>query len=348
MPEPTSPLGTPRVLVPPPEGERHAHLAWPKLAVTSKGDLVLASCAARFHGTHGEGCPAVSVSTDGGDTFSSPQILATFGDGGTYTHCGNLAIGVTADDVVVLLAMAFRGDEANSIFGWASVDGGSAWQEINVAALAAGRTGSVYGHVFPVHGRGYAVCGHYRKGSYPHEAGIWISFSQDGLHWGPPEHVTDTPLVEPAVTCLDEDIVGLIRHPSAPAWSGYARLSANRRRLDWQLSDASIAAALPSSRAVSPFVTVDPDDPGRLLALFTERTIPGNTPGRITLWSSTSAGADWQSHGPVVDFPRAEGDPNDDFGYPWMVRREDGRWLMAFYYGQNKGPSAIWGLDFTI
>lgn len=347
MPDPVSSHGTPRKLVPAPSDPRHAHLAWPKLAVTSKGQWVLAYCAAEFHGAHGGGCPAVSTSDDG-VSFSDPLILTEFGGGETYTHCGNLALGVTSDDTIILMAMAYRGDDANSIFGWASIDGGKNWQEINVASLAASRTGSVYGHIFQVPGRGYAVCGHYRPGSYPHDTGLWISFSQEGLHWFAPEHITDTHLVEPAVICVDENIVGLVRYPNADQHDRYALLQANRRRLDWTLSDSPVKSAKPNTRLPSPFITVDPDDPNRLIALMTERTVPGNTPGRISWWTSTSGGSEWTDRGTLVELPHADGDPNTDFGYPWMAKRENGTWLMTFYHGQSKGPNHIWSLDLTL
>ena len=345
---PTSPLGTPRILVPAPDNERHAHLAWPKLAITSKNDLILAYSAGQSHGPHGAGCPAVSILSDGGATFSEPQILAEFAGGETYTHCGNLAIGVTKNDAVILMAMAYRGDEANSIFGWASRDAGKNWRDINVSALAGGRTGSVYGHIFQVEGRGHAVCGHYRAGSYPNESGLWISFSRDALHWSAPEQITDRSLVEPAVICVDENIVGLVRNTEDSRLNAYVALRANRRRLDWSLSESPIQSSIPTNRLPSPFVTTDPDDSSRLIALMVERAIPGNTPGRITLWTSESVGTDWTDHGTVIEFPHDEGSANTDFGYPWMVKRENGKWLMAFYFGQQSGPNSIWGLDFEI
>ena len=347
MPDPKSPIGDPRVLVPPPADVRHAHLGWPKLAITSKGNFILAYSAAEYHGSDGGGCPAVSVSKDGGESFSKPQILAEFGQGNTYTHCGNMAIGVTTDDAIILIAMAYQGDEANSIFGWVSIDGGDNWQDVNVAALAAGRTGSIYGHVFQVAGRGYAVCGHHRPGAFPHDTGLWISFSQDGLHWGPPEHITDEPLVEPAVVCTGDAIVGLVRNTDSSLLNGYASLTANRRRMDWALSASPIRSS-PGHRLPSPFITVDPEDDSRLIALMTERSLQGNTPGRISLWTSTETGANWTDRGTVVEFPHEDGDPKTDFGYPWMVKREDGTWLMALYHGQQKGPNSIWGLDLEV
>ena len=348
MPGPTSPLGTPRILVAAPQDPRHAHLAWPKLAITAKYDLILAYSAGQSHGAHGAGCPAVSISSDAGKTFSDPQILTTFAGGETYTHCGNLAIGVTEGNAVVLMAMAYRGDEANSIFGWISRDAGRNWKDINVSALAAGRTGSVYGHIFKVAGRGYAVCGHYRTGSYPNTSGLWISFSQDAFHWSPPEQITDRPLVEPAVTCLSDDIFGLVRNTDAANLNAYTTLRANRRRLDWALSDSPIRSPSPNKHLPSPFVTTDPDNASRLIALMTERSASSHTPGRITLWTLESLEATWMERGTVVEFLHTEGDRNTDFGYPWMVKREDGKWLMAFYCGQREGANAIWGLDLDI
>ena len=85
-----------------------------------------------------------------------------------------------------------------------------------------------------------------------------------------------------------------------------------------------------------------------MIALMTERTVPGNTPGKISLWISESAGADWKNQGTVVDFPHEPGGLETDFGYPWMVKLESGKWLVAFYYGQQKGPNSIWGLDLEV
>jgi hypothetical protein len=346
MAEPVSNSGSPRILIPAPADERHAHLAWPKVAKTSDGTIILAYSAGQFHGDHGGGCPAVSVSTDEGATFTPPSILSEFGQGEPYTACGNLAIGVTKENVVVIMAMAYRGTAANTILGWASVDRGKKWREINVSSLAGGRTGSVYGNIFPVEGRGYAVCGHYRPGSYPHETGLWISFSQDALHWGPPEQIHTDHLVEPAVTCVDDRIIGLIRQPDKQ--NIYGLLEANRRRLDWTLTDSQIRSPLPTKRLPSPFITTDPDNPSRLIALMTQRTIPGNTPGTITLWTSEDQGRTFMPGQEIISFPHATGNVDTDFGYPWMIKRENGKWLMVFYFGQQKGPNAIWGLDLEI
>ncbi|MBI4626476.1 MAG: hypothetical protein HY736_25065 [Verrucomicrobia bacterium] len=57
-----------RVAVPPPANSRFEHLAWPKAVRTADGPIVLGYLAGTHHGS--ESCPAVSVSSDGGKTFS--------------------------------------------------------------------------------------------------------------------------------------------------------------------------------------------------------------------------------------------------------------------------------------
>src|SRR3954470_23570011 len=84
-------FGEPRVIVAAPADPAIAHLAWPKAVRLRDGGLVVAYVAGRFHGTHGGGCPAVSVSTDGGKTFSPPYVLKHYGPGDTYTSGGNVA-----------------------------------------------------------------------------------------------------------------------------------------------------------------------------------------------------------------------------------------------------------------
>ena len=335
MPSPTSPFGEPRVVVAPIDGDRFAHLAWPKVVRTRQETIVLAFSAGRFHGAHGEGCPAIAVSNDRGETFSPPQIVTEFTADDTYTHCGNLALGVTTDDTLILMAMAYRGDEANSLFSWVSIDQGESWQESNVSALAAGRTGSVYGSVFKVDGRGYSVAGHFREGSYPDTQGIWMSTSDDGLHWKAPEKVTDRPLVEPAFVAMEENIIGLAR----PNTDRYEQIVANRRRMDWKVGESGVTASGPNTQLPCPTLFRVGD---RLVSLVTERTVPGNAPGRIIAWSADLEGAAWKRGQTLIEFPADE--ENNDFGYPWMIPLDDDRWWCTFYQGRNKGACSIYGI----
>ena len=207
--------GPSRAVVSAPADARYAHLAWPKVVRTREGTLVLAYVAGRAHTV--DGCPAVSRSTDGGRTFSPPHVLREFSSRADYAHCGNVALGLAGDGAVVLLAMAFTGDERNTIFGWRSTDAGRTWQSADTSTLAENRTGSVYGHVFRVPGKGLAVCGHYRKPSQPHSQGIWIAFSKDeGKTWGAAQRITSEKLVEPAMLCTGGRLVGLLRDAARP------------------------------------------------------------------------------------------------------------------------------------
>jgi len=220
--------GQPRVVVPAPANPRYAHLGWPKIVCARDGTLVLAYSAARAHTR--DGCPAVSISTDRGATFTKPHVLAHFDRTTKYRHCGNIALGVAGDGAVVLLAMAFSGNDRNSVFGWRSTDSGRTWQPVDTSSLADNRTGSVYGHVIPVPGAGLAVCGHYRAPSRPYTQGIWIAFSKDnGNTWGQPRRITDERLFEPAVTFTRGRFVGLIRDGTSP-WRYWQAVSGDLGR----------------------------------------------------------------------------------------------------------------------
>jgi hypothetical protein len=157
-----SDFGQSRVIVEAPKDPRYQHLAWPKVVTANNGNLVTAYIAARKH-VNGDGCPAVSVSRDGGKTFSKPRILKKFDRSERHQHGANLALGKAPDGALILMVMAFTDDLRNSIYGWRSTDHGTTWSRTDTSALGENRTGSVFGHVFPVPGKGLAVCGHYRK-----------------------------------------------------------------------------------------------------------------------------------------------------------------------------------------
>lgn len=112
---------------------RFAHLSWPKAVRAADGTIVLAYTAGVFHGDHGGGSPAISISTDEGNTFTAPNVLRKFGPDKDYTQSGNLAIGLADDGGV--LAMAYTGGtgkivgtagRGNNIYGWRSTDSGHA------------------------------------------------------------------------------------------------------------------------------------------------------------------------------------------------------------------------------
>lgn len=334
--------GEPRIVVPAPTEARFAHLAWPKIVTAPDGTLVLGYIAGRAHTR--AGCPAVSISTDRGQSFTSPQVLRQFDEGLDYPHSGNVALGVAADGAVVLLAMAFKGDESNTIFGWRSTDSGKTWTATDTSALADNKTGSVYGGILAVPGKGLAICGHYRRPSKPLADGVWIAFSTDhGQSWGPPQTITNKRWHEPSFT-FQGRLVGLIRDDKAPAY--WQAVSDDLGRT-WQIAPSAIATAEPTHyRLPSPFIIADPRDPSRLYALQSERYRKGNLPGRISLWSADARRLDWQRRGLVVDLP-ATATACPDFAYPWMTPLDDRRWFLVFYAGQVNGANSIYGLMIT-
>lgn len=97
--------GKPRLLVAAPADAVWKHLSWPKMVRTAEGTLILAYSAGAGHNVGGSG-PAVSLSTDGGRSFTPPRLLRRFPDDDPrYRDCGNLALNIADDGAVVLLAM---------------------------------------------------------------------------------------------------------------------------------------------------------------------------------------------------------------------------------------------------
>ena len=325
-------FGAPRLLVAPPADARFAHLSWPKIVRAADGTLVLACIAGRKH-VNGDGCPAVSVSKDGGKTFSEPRVLATFDASQRYRHAANLALGLAEDGAVVLLAMAFTDDLRNTVVGWRSADAGATWTPVDTSSLADSKTGSVFGHVFPVPGKGLAATGHFRK---PKGDGIWMAFSPDsGRSWGEPVTVTGQRLFEPTFTFAQGRLIGLIRDDPAHA---YQQLTSDDLGATWQ-GPTAVLQGDPKAGHPSPFLVADPASPSRLYALQSQRT----KSGEIYLWTADAKALQWTRLGLVTSFPGCQ-----DYSYPWMTHLRDNRWLAVFYAGQKDGPNAIFGLELTI
>jgi hypothetical protein len=341
-------FGEPRVIIAAPENPRFAHLSWPKVARTKDGTLVVAYVAGRFHGTHGAGCPAVSVSTDGGKTFTPPKILKEYGPGDTYTSGGNVALGIADDGAVVLLSMAYKGDVANTIDGWRSTDAGKTWQAVDVSRLANNKTGSVYGHVLRLPDKRLAVVGHYRRGSTTRTAGLWISYSHDsGQTWGDPQTITANGLVEPAFIFSADRFVGLARPNQTPAW--YSQVTSDDLGKRWSVQAKVLEAGKPDGvKYPSPGLFVDPNDSTRLIATVSQRftaNVGNQLYGRIDLYSANVKTLDWKHVGTAAKFPRSLRE-RSDLTYGWMVPLDASRWFMVFYCGKVNGASDIYGLEF--
>jgi hypothetical protein len=333
-----------RLLVPAPEDPAIAHLSWPKIVATGNGTLVLAYSAGVGHNIGGSG-PAVSISTDGGATFTSPNVLAYFPDDDhRYRDCGNMALGLADDGAVVLLAMAYAGNEQNTILGWRSVDDGKTWQRVDTSALAENKTGSVYGHVLQVPAMGLVVFGHYRQPSRP-STGIWLSVSTDqGRSWSPPQPVTEDAYFEPAFTFTQGRFVGLLRLARDADTRRYDEAVSDDLGKTWKIRPSALAIdeGLPG-RQPSPFVTVSPTDPTKLYAIQSIRGDFQRTRGRAYLWTADAQQLDWKREGLLVAIP-AGADQLSDWSYPWMTLSDDGAWMLVFYAGTSRGSSSLYGM----
>ncbi len=343
-----NPEGQPvRITVPAPENLRFAHLSWNKVLRTPKGTVILAYTAGTFHGNNGGGSPAISRSTDGGRTFSKPQILQKFGPGLDYTQSGNQALGLDENGNLVLLVMAFTVDTTNHIFGWRSEDDGVTWNPVDTSALGPDKTGSVFGNILPVPGQGLMVLGHYRRGAKPHTQGLWMSTSQDqGRTWNPARRITDIYATEPVLVQTSTGrLLGFSRSVKDLRGRQYVSVS-DDHGATWQ-TELSILDSEDNtrSRLAAPFAVENPNRKGEILVLTTERGKVGETRGRIWLWRGDAQKLDWKRDRVLLEFPHIRGDNNTDFGYPWLLHLEENRWLMYYYHGLAKGPNSLWATE---
>ena len=342
-------FGEPRVIVPAPADARFAHLSWPKVVRAKDGTLVVAYIAGRFHGNHGEGCPAVSLSTDGGKTFSPPKVLKEYGPNDAQTAAGNIALGLADDSAIVMLSMAFKANESHTIDGWRSTDNGKTWQAIDVSKLA-GRTGSVYGHVFNIPGQGLTVVGHFRKGSPTQELGLWMSHSSDhGKTWCEPRAIAGGRLVEPAFVHAAGRTIGLIRPGNTPPH--YMVVASDDAGKTWTKPTSTLKVPEPRfTQLPSPGLFVDPNNPKRLLALVNQR-FPRSKEnalyGQIDLYSADVKTLDWKKLGTVAKFPATLRE-RGDLTYGWMTPTGGKKWFLVFYCGLHRGANDIYGLEFEV
>ncbi len=321
---------SPEVIVASPADPATRHLSWPKIVRAGNGTLILGYSAGVGHNRGGSGL-AISLSKDDGQTFTSPKLLCYYPrDDARYRDVGNLALGVGKDGVIILLAMAYNDDKANTILGWISQDHGETWKRTDTSAIGENRTGSVFGHVFQVQGKGMAVCGHYRK---PRGTGLWIAYSTDnGTTWGSPQTLSERAFFEPVFVHSDNEMIGLVRENAARAYHQFVSRDLGKH---WTLSEKATQSS-PKAVHPSPFITTDPAHPERLLALVSERT-PVN---QITLWETRSGTLKWRRVGLV-----AEG--GGDWTYPWMTHLGGKDWFLVYYQG-TKDEASILGSRITV
>lgn len=340
-----NPAGNPvRVAVAAPPDPALGHLAWPKAIRTNHGTVILAYCAGQGHNTGSSG-PGFSRSTDGGKTFSPPQMLMRFPrDDPRYKDCGNVALGQAPDGDLLLLAMAFNRDAGNNIFGWRSADDGVTWTRTDTSALGPDKTGSVFGNILSVGQGRLAVFGHYRAGSTPHTQGLWMSLSIDqGRSWGGARRIADVHAVEPVVLQSAGRLIGFFRGASQiQRGRQYVGVS-DDQGVTWR-TDLSVLDAEDNTQArlAAPCAVENPNRPGEILVLTTERGVPGNTPGRVALWRGDAQKLAWKRERVLLEFPKVEGDDHTDFGYPWLLYIGGTRWQMYYYHGTSRSACPLW------
>jgi hypothetical protein len=333
--------GKVRVAVEPPDDKRFAHLSWCKAVRAPDGTIVLAYTAGIFHGNHGGGSPAVSISTDNGQTFSAPQVLREFGKGKDYTQSGNLALGVAGDGALVILAMAYTGNDTNHIFGWRSTDSGRTWTPTDTGTLGPDKTGSVFGNFVNVPGKGLIVLGHYRAGSSPYTSGIWMAASNDdGKSWGEPRSISAADAAEPVLVSTEGRLIAFLRG-KAKKGQEYVAVSDDQGE-NWVTRLSDLAPENPKTHSIAaPCAVVNPENPNEMLVLTNER---GN-PGRFWLWRGDAKKLEFKRERVLLEIPRIEKDNHTDYGYPWLLHVSGRKWMMFYYHGLSHGPNAIWVAD---
>ena len=329
-----------RIAVPPPENKRFEHLAWPKAVRTPQGTIVLGFQAGTHHGA--ESCPAVSISTDGGKTFSAPQVLKEFGPGKEYGNSGNMALGIAHDGAVILLSHGHTRNESNHIFGWRSADQGRTWQTIDTSALGPNKTGSSTGGIAQLPGRRLMAVGHYRSGSKPHALGIWRSISEDdGRTWGEPAMVNNLNAGEPVLVRQGDRLLVFIRGRGPASVRQFVSVS-NDWGQTWVTDLLNVTPIGSHTTGLAhPFAMVNPHEPAELLAITFERPAPGSA----QLWRGNAKTLAFKHERTIVNLPKLDGDKNTDFGYAWLLPLEERRALVFYYHGMGRGPCPIWVVE---
>ena len=336
-----------RIAVSPQDDGNGAHLSWPKVIRTTTGTTILAYSAGRGHNIGGSAL-AVSLSHDNGQTFSAPRELIRFPeDDDRYRDCGNIALGLAEDGSILLFAMAYNQDTANNIYGWRSVTDGATWMRVDTSTLGPDKTGSIFGNIVPIADTGIAVFGHYRKGSVPHDQGLWMALSPDqGRSWNEARRIANMHAVEPVVLESAGRLLGFFRGDAATDRGRQYVGVSNDQGQTWSTELSNLQAQdSVTARLAAPFAVEDPAHPGELIVLTTERSSSDDTRGCIWLWRGNAEQLEWQRERILLEFPLVGDDPNTDFGYPWLIHQGGNRWQMYYYHGNPRGTCYIWTTD---
>ena len=298
--------GTVRIAVPSPEDPRFHHLAWPKAVRTTDGTIVLGYLMGRKH--VGENCPAVSLSTDDGKSFTEPKLLREFGEGRDYGASGNMAMGLAHDGSVLLMAHGYSPESCN-IFGWRSTDNGHTWIAVDTSALGPNKAGSVTGHIAQLPGKKLMAVGHYREGCQPYTHGIWNSVSEDdGLTWGEPKLVSTQGGVEPVIVRHGDRLLVFIRGGGVGPAGQYIAVS-DDWGAHWDTKATNMSTLNPGNKSLAhPFAMVNPHDPTELLAVTFER----GKVGIAQLWRGSSQSREFKHDRSLVELKKLSSKTNID------------------------------------
>lgn len=340
--------GTPRVILPAPAAPARQHLGWPKVVKTNFG-LSLVCISSAYHAADPNACEAACVSTDEGATWSSLDYFTYPTAAADWPCKGNLALG-TDGTRVILLSMAYNNSpSASGIIGRVSDDGGRTWSYSDTSEITSNKTGSVFGHIISIPGKGLVAFGHYRPPARDPLGGIWMSVSADhGESWSAPTTVLEkSGTVEPDFVYSQGRLIGLIREDKAGggAYNGYWQIVSEDQGATWSAPVKVMEDPAENAQSAAPCLFEDPAEPGRLYALQTSRRGMHGTSGQtgeIIVWTATASGLAWRKIGTVASFSGVE-----DWGYASAAPLGNGEWLVVFYAGALNGANGIYGLRCT-
>ena len=338
-------FGQPRVIVPAPTETARQHLAWPKVVRTANGKLVVACVSASKHAGNAGGLEAVAVSADDGATFSALNVLAKPEGDSKWTEGGNLALGASGNRVV-MLSMTYASDNSTSgIYGRISDDGGATWSVTDTSGISPDKTGSVFGHVISIPGRGLTAFGHYRPPAREPIGGIWMASSSDnGATWGAPTCILDRDeFVEPDFVYSQGRIIGLIRQDlgNGTTLNGYWQITSDDGGTTWS-EPVVVMAGSEGCQSAAPCIVEDAQNPGRLYAVQTVlrgQHGSASSSGEIVVWTAEAATLNWKRIGTVASFSGIE-----DFGYASVAQIGGDEWFVVFYAGALNGANSIYGV----
>ena len=134
--------------------------------------------------------------------------------------------------------------------------------------------------------------------------------------------------------------------PAQP-WDGSFVSHSDDRGETWTAQLSTLDAEDPKAASLAaPCAVENPNKPGEILVLTTERSRGKKQLSRIWLWRGNATDLEWKRERVLLEFPHDA--KNNDLGYPWLLHQEGQRWQLYYYHGEKKGPNSIWVTDVTL